>query len=133
MPRRQSSVRARQCRSVPVRVSVPTRTRAALKVYIIRAFGIPCRTSMGAEHPMPEPNTQHPTPNTEHPTPNTPTPLIRLAAAFPDLPVYAKCEFLAPSGCFKIRGALHLLRHLRSKGEVPSLVVPSMGNTALGA
>ncbi len=28
--------------------------------------------------------------------------------------MHAKCEFLAPSGCFKIRGAVHLLEHLDS-------------------
>jgi threonine dehydratase len=47
--------------------------------------------------------------------------------------VYAKCEFLAPSGCFKIRGAVHLLDYLRREGRMPQLIVPSMGNTALGA
>jgi threonine dehydratase len=40
---------------------------------------------------------------------------------------------LAPSGCFKIRGAMHLLEHLRKEGRSCQLVVPSMGNTALGA
>jgi threonine dehydratase len=61
------------------------------------------------------------------------TPLIRLGNLFPRLPVYAKCEFLAPSGCFKIRGAAHLLEHLRREGSMRRLIVPSMGNTALGA
>ena len=61
------------------------------------------------------------------------TPLIRLGNLFPHRDVYAKCEFLAPSGCFKIRGATHLLDHLRRKGRAPQLIVPSMGNTALGA
>jgi threonine dehydratase len=61
------------------------------------------------------------------------TPLIRLGNLFPDRAVYAKCEFLAPSGCFKIRGAVHLLEHLSRAGSVRLLVVPSMGNTALGA
>src|ERR1700729_3544788 len=62
-----------------------------------------------------------------------PTPLIRLGNLFPRHEVYAKCEFLAPSGCFKIRGAVHLLDHLRREGGRPQLIVPSMGNTALGA
>lgn len=61
------------------------------------------------------------------------TPLIRLSNAFPDRSVYAKCEFLAPSGCFKIRGAMHLLQQLSLEGKTRQLVVPSMGNTALGA
>jgi threonine dehydratase len=61
------------------------------------------------------------------------TPLIRLGNLFTEREVYAKCEFLAPSGCFKIRGAMHLLEHLRKEGRSPELVVPSMGNTALGA
>jgi threonine dehydratase len=65
--------------------------------------------------------------------PLTPTPLIRLGNLFPRRDVYAKCEFLAPSGCFKIRGAVHLLEHLRREGRTPRLIVPSMGNTALGA
>src|SRR5262249_58588169 len=51
----------------------------------------------------------------------------------PDRKVYAKCEFLAPSGCFKIRGAVHLLDHLSREGGARQLIVPSMGNTALGA
>src|SRR5262249_43820160 len=50
----------------------------------------------------------------------------------PERQVYAKCEFLAPSGCFKIRGATHLLEHLRREGHTRHLMVPSMGNTALG-
>ncbi len=61
------------------------------------------------------------------------TPLVRLSNLFPDRAVYAKCEFLAPSGCFKIRGAAHLLEHLTQQGAKRPLVVPSMGNTALGA
>ncbi len=62
-----------------------------------------------------------------------PTPLIRLGNLFPNREVYAKCEFLAPSGCFKIRGANHLLDRLEREGSKRQLVVPSMGNTALGA
>jgi threonine dehydratase len=62
----------------------------------------------------------------------TPTPLVRLSNLFADYPVYGKCEHLAPSGCFKIRGAVHLLNRLRRESRMPSLVVPSMGNTALG-
>src|SRR5262245_35724141 len=61
------------------------------------------------------------------------TPLIRLGNLYPDHAVYAKCEFLAPSGCFKIRGAVHLLERLSREGRSRPLVVPSMGNTALGA
>ena len=61
------------------------------------------------------------------------TPLIRLGNLFPQRQVFAKCEFLAPSGCFKIHGAIHLLEDLRREGRVKELVVPSMGNTALGA
>src|ERR1700722_14224302 len=61
------------------------------------------------------------------------TPSIRLGNLFPRHDVYAKCEFLAPSGCFKIRGAAHLLDHLRREGDARQLIVPSMGNTALGA
>ncbi len=61
------------------------------------------------------------------------TPLIRLSNLFPDRQVYAKCEFLAPSGSFKAHGTLHLLNHLRREGRTRQLVVPSMGNTALGA
>jgi threonine dehydratase len=60
-------------------------------------------------------------------------PLVRLGNLFPNRRVYAKCEFLAPSGSFKIRGARHLLENLRRRGPLPTLVVPSMGNTALGA
>src|SRR5947209_18017893 len=60
-------------------------------------------------------------------------PLIRLGNLFPGREVYAKCEFLAPSGCFKIRGAVHLLEHLSGQGGSRQLVGPSMGNTALGA
>lgn len=62
----------------------------------------------------------------------TSTPLVRLSNLFGEAPVFAKCEHLAPSGCFKIRGAVHLLNHLGREGRRPSLVVPSMGNTALG-
>src|SRR5579871_1219640 len=62
-----------------------------------------------------------------------PTPLIRLGNLFPQRAVYAKCEFLAPSGCFKIRGATHLLEHLSRQERPRPLIVPSMGNTALGA
>jgi threonine dehydratase len=59
--------------------------------------------------------------------------LVRLGNLFPRRDVHAKCEFLAPSGCFKIRGATHLLDHLRREAGTRQLVVPSMGNTALGA
>jgi threonine dehydratase len=65
--------------------------------------------------------------------PLSPTPLVRLGNLFPRLEVFAKCEFLAPSGCFKIRGATHLLEHLTRLGGTRKLIVPSMGNTALGA
>jgi threonine dehydratase len=61
------------------------------------------------------------------------TPLIRLANLFGGRDVYAKCEFVAPSGSFKIRGAAHLLEHLLARDQKKELVVPSMGNTALGA
>jgi threonine dehydratase len=61
------------------------------------------------------------------------TPFIRLANLFPDHAVFAKCEFLAPSGCFKIRGAVHLLEHLDREGRRCELIVPSAGNTAVGA
>jgi threonine dehydratase len=61
------------------------------------------------------------------------SPLVRLGNLFADRAVYAKCEFLAPSGCFKIRGATHLLERLSKTGGARRLVVPSMGNTALGA
>jgi threonine dehydratase len=60
------------------------------------------------------------------------TPLIRLGQLFPHAEVHAKCEFLASSGCFKIRGATHLLEHLTRETQTRLLVVPSMGNTALG-
>ena len=63
----------------------------------------------------------------------TQTPLVRLGNLFPRHDVFAKCEFLASSGCFKIRGAVHLLDHLRREEGTRQLVVPSMGNTALGA
>jgi threonine dehydratase len=65
--------------------------------------------------------------------PSAHTPLIRLGNLFANARVYAKCEFLAPSGCFKIRGATHLLEYLQREGHTRLLVVPSMGNTALGA
>ncbi len=61
-----------------------------------------------------------------------PAPLVRLSNLFSNREVYAKCEHLAPSGCFKIRGAMYLLNHLLREGRKPPLVVPSMGNTALG-
>ena len=61
------------------------------------------------------------------------TPLVRLGNLFPRRAVFAKCEFLAPSGCFKIRGASHLLERLKGEGKNPPLIVPAMGNTALGA
>lgn len=61
------------------------------------------------------------------------TPLIRLGNLFPDRAVYAKCEFLAASGSFKIRGANHLLDYLLRANGPRLLVVPSMGNTVLGA
>jgi threonine dehydratase len=65
--------------------------------------------------------------------PLPPTPLIRLGNLFPGRAIYAKCEFLAPSGCFKIRGAAHLLEHLSRGRQKPELIVPSSGNTAVGA
>src|SRR6266851_10043611 len=65
--------------------------------------------------------------------PSLQTPLIRLGNLFPQQGVYAKCEFLAPSGCFKIRGAMHLMERLQREGRKQPIVVPSMGNTALGA
>jgi threonine dehydratase len=61
-----------------------------------------------------------------------PTPLVHLGNLFPNRRVYAKCEFLSPSGSFKIRGTRHLLSHLGRRGPLPPLIVPSMGNTALG-
>jgi threonine dehydratase len=61
------------------------------------------------------------------------TPLVRLGNLFPDRQVFAKCEFVAPGGSFKWRGAVHLLNHLEKQGRRQQLVVPSMGNTALGA
>lgn len=61
------------------------------------------------------------------------TPLVRLGNLFPEREVYAKCEFLSPSGSFKDRGAAHLLTLLSREVEKKLLVVPSMGNTALGA
>jgi threonine dehydratase len=65
--------------------------------------------------------------------PTVNTPLISLCNLFPGGRVHAKCEFLAPSGSFKIHGATHLLEHLIHQGKTRRLVVPSMGNTALGA
>jgi threonine dehydratase len=65
--------------------------------------------------------------------PSVQPPLIRLGNLFSARQVHAKCEFLAPGGSFKIRGATHLLDQLRQAGPLPPLVVPSMGNTALGA
>jgi threonine dehydratase len=59
-------------------------------------------------------------------------PLVRLHGLFPNQEVYARCEFLAPGGSFKIRGANHLFDFLRRQGGPYQLVVPSMGNTALG-
>src|SRR5437870_6292600 len=61
------------------------------------------------------------------------TPLVRLGNLFPEREVYAKCEFLSPSGSFKDRGAAHLLTKLSRASGNRLLVVPSMGNTALGA
>ena len=61
------------------------------------------------------------------------TPLVRLGNLFHQRAVYAKCEFLAPSGCFKIRGAVHLLERLSRDGNKCELIVPSSGNTAVGA
>ncbi|MFL5243987.1 MAG: PLP-dependent lyase/thiolase [Gemmataceae bacterium] len=61
------------------------------------------------------------------------TPLVRLSNIFPDQAIYAKCELLAPGGSFKIHGAVHLLNHLSQETPRRTLVVPSMGNTALGA
>src|SRR5262249_49714770 len=65
--------------------------------------------------------------------PSFQVPLIRLGNLFPGRAVYAKCEFLAPSGCFKSRGAAPLLEHLSRESKTRQLIVPSMGNTALGA
>src|SRR5262249_28668329 len=61
-----------------------------------------------------------------------PTPLVRLNNLFPHRQVWAKCEHLALSGSFKIRGTIHLLERLGQEGRTRQLVVPSMGNTALG-
>jgi len=61
-----------------------------------------------------------------------PTPLVRLSNLFPQRQVWAKCEHLALSGSFKIRGTIHLLERLGQEGRTRQLVVPSMGNTALG-
>jgi threonine dehydratase len=60
-------------------------------------------------------------------------PLVRLGNLFPNQRVYAKCEFFALGGSYKIRGAKHLLESLQKAGPLPPLIVPSMGNTALGA
>jgi threonine dehydratase len=65
--------------------------------------------------------------------PTTRTPLVKLGNLFPGREVYAKCEHLGLSGSFKIRGAAHLLDRLSGEGRSRQLVVPSMGNTALGA
>src|SRR5262249_46820922 len=62
----------------------------------------------------------------------TPTPLVRLGNLFPRRKVHAKCEFLGVGGSFKIRSALHLLNHLTATSTIRQLIVPSMGNTALG-
>jgi len=67
------------------------------------------------------------------PTTTVSTPLVRLGNLFPEQEVYAKCEFLSPSGSFKDRGAAHLLTRLSQSSGNRLLVVPSMGNTALGA
>jgi threonine dehydratase len=64
---------------------------------------------------------------------HAPIPLIRLSNLFPQRQVYAKCEFLGASGSFKTRGARHLLERLTRDGRTRRLVVPSMGNTVLGA
>src|SRR5262249_346179 len=61
------------------------------------------------------------------------TPLVRLGNLFSDRQVHAKCEFLWLSGSFKDRGAAHLLTKLSRQGGTRLLVVPSMGNPALGA
>lgn len=65
--------------------------------------------------------------------PNLHTPLVLADSLFDGRPAYFKCEHLQPSGCFKIRGAAHLLTELAKRGPVPALVVPSMGNTAIAA
>jgi threonine dehydratase len=65
--------------------------------------------------------------------PTVNTPLIALSNLFADRSVYAKCEHLVPAGSFKIHGAKHLLDHLGRQDGPRLLVVPSMGNTALGA
>src|SRR5689334_10948205 len=64
--------------------------------------------------------------------PAIPTPLVHLGNLFPRRQVWAKCEHLALAGSFKIRGAAHLLGRLAREGGTRQLVVPSMGNTALG-
>ncbi|HMC65121.1 MAG TPA: PLP-dependent lyase/thiolase [Gemmataceae bacterium] len=63
----------------------------------------------------------------------SPTPLVRLSNLFPKQQVYAKCEHLGLGGSFKIRGAVHLLNRLSQDAKKRQLIVPSMGNTALGA
>jgi threonine dehydratase len=60
------------------------------------------------------------------------TPLVRLSNLFPQRQVWAKCEHLALSGSFKMRGTVHLLERLVRDNRSRLLVVPSMGNTALG-
>ena len=55
------------------------------------------------------------------------TPLIRLSNLFPDRQVYAKCEFLAPSGSFKTRGASHLLTRLSRDGYSGPRPIPGHG------
>jgi cysteine synthase len=42
----------------------------------------------------------------------TPTPRVRLSNLFPNRQVYAECEHLSPSGCFKTRCAVPLLNCL---------------------
>src|SRR6266849_4246970 len=54
-----------------------------------------------------------------------PTPLVRLGNLFPHTRVYAKCEFLVPSGSFKVRGVKHLLEHLSQENGPRELVVPT--------
>lgn len=65
--------------------------------------------------------------------PLAPTPLVRLGNLFPGRAVFAKCDFLLLSGTFKVRGAVHLLDHLTRTNGPRRLVVPSSGNTAVGA
>lgn len=61
------------------------------------------------------------------------TPLVRLGNLFPNRRVFAKCEHLQPSGCFKIRGIANLLANPAGLGGALQLVVPSMGNTAIAS